>query len=285
MNIEEETRFILNKYKARANKNLGQNFLISEEVVNAIIDSANICDSDLIIEIGPGLGVLTSRMLDKAGKVIAVELDQNMVNILEDRFNNKANLRIINEDILKLDLNNIIKEEKQTNKNIEKVKIVANLPYYISTPIIMKLIESRLDIDEVIVMVQKEVADRLIAKPGAKESGAITYAIDYYCLPSKVIDVDRFSFILAPKVESEVIKLVLRKDTKIKIDNEKEFFLFIKKVFSQRRKTLLNTLVNFKYVEDKEEGIKILEDSGFDQNTRGEILTLEEFGKISKKLF
>lgn len=285
MNIEEETRFILNKYNAKANKNLGQNFLINEDVVNSIIDAANISSNDLIIEIGPGLGTLTSKMLEKAGKVLAVELDSSMIEILSDRFKLYHNLKIINEDILKIDLNEIIDEEKKLNNNLKSVKVVANLPYYISTPIIMKLIESRLDIDEVIVMVQKEVADRLIATPGSKETGAITYAIDYYTFAEKVTDVSRFSFIPAPKVESEVIKLTLRKENKIKIDNEKEFFSFIKKVFTQRRKTLLNILVNYKYVKDKQEGIKILEENGYDINIRGEVLSLEDFAKITKYLF
>ena len=178
MDIYFETKQILDKYKIRANKDLGQNFLIDNNVVQNIIESANINKNDLIIEIGPGLGVLTSRLINKSNNVIAIELDKKMVNIITDRFRDKNNLEIINEDILKVDLKELIKKQKERTK-IDKVKVVANLPYYISTPIIMKLLEQKLGIDEIIVMVQKEVAERLISKTGNRLSGAITYAIEH----------------------------------------------------------------------------------------------------------
>ena len=167
MNSRKETVLLLNHYKLQANKSFGQNFLIDDDVIDGIIESANISKKDLVIEIGPGLGTLTSKLLENANKVIAVEIDNKMVEVISDRFRMYNNLQIINEDILKIDLNAIIENEKQEDG---KVKIVANLPYYISTPIIMKLLEERLNIDEIVVMVQKEVADRLTAKPGTKLS-------------------------------------------------------------------------------------------------------------------
>ena len=183
MNVYDETQFILHKYKIQANKSLGQNFLVNDNVIDEIIRGSNIDKQDLIIEIGPGLGVLTNRLLQESNNVVAVELDKRMVNILKDRFAQNINdqaeskLEIINEDILKINLNQLI-AEKRKNQEIKKVKIVANLPYYISTPIIMKLLENRLDIDEIIVMVQQEVAERLIAKTGTRLAGAITYAVE-----------------------------------------------------------------------------------------------------------
>ena len=178
-NILEETRFIMKKYNIKANKSLGQNFLISQEVVEKIVDCSQITQEDLVIEIGPGLGTLTKYLLEKAGKVICIELDTKMLQILEDRFSLYDNFELINKDVLKVDLKKIIEKEKAEGK-IKKVKIVANLPYYITTPIIMKLLEEELELESITVMIQKEVADRLIAVPGQKNTGAITYSVYYY---------------------------------------------------------------------------------------------------------
>lgn len=280
IDVYDKTQMILKKYKIQADKSLGQNFLIDENVINSIIDSAELSKEDLIIEIGPGLGVLTNGLLEKANKVIAVELDERMVKILSDRFQFYNNLTIINDDILKVDLNKIIKQEKQ-NTSIKKVKVVANLPYYISTPIIMKLLEQQLDINEIIVMVQKEVADRLIAIPGTKLSGAITYAVDYYSKTEKVIDVDKSCFIPKPKVNSEVIKLMIRKKPKISVNDEQLLFEIIKKSFTQRRKTLVNALINYKLVNNKDEATSILKKLNLSPDVRGETLSLETFAKLS----
>ena len=244
MDVFYETKQILEKYKIRANKELGQNFLIDDNVVQKIIESANINRNDFVIEIGPGLGVLTNRLLDRSNNVIAIELDKKMVNVITDRFKERENLEIINEDILKVDLKALIQEKKQKN-NIEQVKIVANLPYYISTPIIMKLLEKKLGINEIIVMVQKEVADRLTSKTGERLAGAITYAIEYYSEAEEIIKVPKESFIPSPKVESEVIKLKIRETPKVNVKNETLLFNLIQKSFSQRRKTLVNALVNY----------------------------------------
>lgn len=274
MNSREETVLLLNHYKLHANKSFGQNFLIDDDVIDGIIESANISKKDLVIEIGPGLGTLTSKLLENANKVIAVEIDNKMVEVISDRFRMYNNLQIINEDILKIDLNAIIENEKQEDG---KVKIVANLPYYISTPIIMKLLEERLNIDEIVVMVQKEVADRLTAKPGTKLSGAITYAVDYYSEAEPVLNVGRDCFIPAPKVDSEVIKLKLRKQPKVEVNNEKELFKLIKLNFTQRRKTLINVLVNSGMVKSKENAMKIFDELEFDYGVRGETLNLEQY--------
>lgn len=286
MNVYDETQFILHKYKIQANKSLGQNFLVNDNVIDEIIRGSNIDKQDLIIEIGPGLGVLTNRLLQESNNVVAVELDKRMVNILKDRFAQNINdqaeskLEIINEDILKINLNQLI-AEKRKNQEIKQVKIVANLPYYISTPIIMKLLENRLDIDEIIVMVQKEVAERLTAKTGTRLAGAITYAVEYYSEATSLIKVPKESFVPSPKVESEVIKLKVRKDEKIHVENEKLLFNIISKSFMQRRKTLSNALLNNNIMKNKDDVKKMWIELGMDENVRGESLTLEQFGKIT----
>ena len=283
MNVYEETQFILHKYKIQANKSLGQNFLVDDNIIEKIIDSSQISKEDLIIEIGPGLGVLTNRLLQEAKYVIAVELDKRMVDILQDRFVSnieKGQLEIINDDILKIDLAKII-EEKRTHGNINNVKVVANLPYYISTPIIMKLLENRLDIDDITVMVQKEVAERLIAKTGSRNSGAITYAVEYYSEAESIIEVPKESFIPSPKVESEVIRLKVRKAPKITVKDEKLLFNIIQKSFMQRRKTLSNALINTHVMQNKIEVEEMLKSLELDSNVRGESLTLEQFGQIT----
>lgn len=284
MSVYEETQAILNTYKIQANKSLGQNFLIDDNVIESIIESSKIEKEDLIIEIGPGLGVLTDRLLKKSDNVVVIELDKRMVSILKNRFCLNKNLEIINEDVLKVDLEELIKNKKQQNK-INKVKIVANLPYYISTPIIMKLLENRLEISEIIVMVQKEVAERLSAKTGEREAGAITYAVEYYAQATQIIDVPKESFIPSPKVESQVIKLEVRKNPKIKVEDEKLLFSIIQKSFMQRRKTLSNALINNKILDNKEEVGKMFKTLGIDSNIRGEKLTLEEFGKITNYVY
>ena len=286
MNVYDETQFILHKYKIQANKSLGQNFLVNDNVIDEIIRGSNIDKQDLIIEIGPGLGVLTNRLLQESNNVVAVVLDKRMVNILKDRFAQNINeqaeskLEIINEDILKINLNQLI-AEKRKKQEIKQVKIVANLPYYISTPIIMKLLENRLDIDEIIVMVQQEVAERLIAKTGTRLAGAITYAVEYYSEATSLIKVPKESFVPSPKVESEVIKLKVRKDEKIHVENEKLLFNIISKSFMQRRKTLSNALLNNNIMKNKDDVKKMWTELGMDENVRGESLTLEQFGKIT----
>ena len=273
----------MKKYSIKANKSLGQNFLISKEVIDAIINCSDISKEDLIIEIGPGLGTLTKYLVQSAGKVICIELDKKMVNILEDRFYLYKNFQIINDDVLKVDLEKIISNVKREGM-LKHVKVVANLPYYITTPIIMKLLEDKLDIESITVMIQKEVADRLTEIPGGKLTGAITYAVYYYCESEKILEVPNDSFIPQPEVTSKVIKLKLRKIPVIEVENEKLFFNIIKSAFMQRRKTLLNGLTNTHIFTTKEQGEKILNEIGIDKNTRAEKLKIEDYYNIYNKL-
>lgn len=280
--IFNDTKFLMKKYGITANKKLGQNFLISEFVIDSIVNASKITEEDLVIEIGPGLGTLTAKLLEKAGKVICIELDDRMISILKDRFFMYENFEVINEDVLKVNLDNLIKENKK-NAKLRNVKIVANLPYYITTPIIMKLLEDKLDIDSIIVMIQKEVADRLTAIPGQKSSGAITYTVYYYANAEEILTVPNTSFIPEPEVESEVIKLNLRKEPAIKVKDEKKFFALIKAAFMQRRKTLLNAVGNSGLGITKEQMEQILNELNIDTRVRGEALSIQQYAQIIEK--
>ena len=279
MNLYNETKYLLKKYNMTANKKLGQNFLIDENAIEEIVNAAQVKKEDLIIEIGPGLGTLTEQLLKNAGKVICIELDTRMLNVLNDRFSLYDNFEIINDDVLKVDIDKLIKQNK--NEKIKTAKIVANLPYYITTPIVMKLLEERLDIESITIMIQKEVADRLVDKPGGENSGAITYAINYYTEPERVIDVPNTSFMPAPEVNSTVIKLNVLNEPSVKVEDEKLLFKIIKLAFMQKRKTLLNALTNGG-LASKEEIQGMLAKLGFDNKIRGEKLTLNDFAKISE---
>lgn len=282
-NIYNETKFIMKKYGITANKRLGQNFLINETVIDTIANASDLTKEDLVIEIGPGLGTLTAKLLERAGKVICIELDDRMINILKDRFFMYENFEIINEDVLKVDLQGLIKKEKE-NKQIKTVKIVANLPYYITTPIIMKLLEEKLDIESITVMIQKEVADRLTAIPGDKKSGSITYTVYYYAQAEEILTVPNSSFIPEPEVESEVIKLNLRKEPIIKVHDEEKLFSLIKAAFIQRRKTLINAIGNSGLDVSKEKIEQILNELNIDTRVRGEALRIEQFAKIADNI-
>ena len=281
-NILEETKNIMRRYNIKPNKSLGQNFLINSEVVENIVQSSDITKDDMVIEIGPGLGVLTKYLLEKAKKVVCIELDTKMVKILQDRFSEYDNIEIINTDVLKINLNEIIEKNKG---KIRKVKVVANLPYYITTPIIMKLIEDRLDIESITVMIQKEVADRLIEIPGGKNTGAITYTVYYYCTSKKIMEVPNTSFIPEPEVTSEIIKMDLRYKPVVDVENPQIMFRIIKSAFMQRRKTLLNALTNANVFINKEQGINILKELNLKENVRAEELTIQDFSNITKIVF
>ena len=292
-NIFEETKYILKKYGITANKSLGQNFLINENVVQNIVQRAEISKEDLVIEIGPGLGTLTKELLEKAGKVIAIELDKRMIEILTDRFSLYNNFELINEDVLKVDLNKIIEQNLQQcmesstsnlqppTSNLKHAKIVANLPYYITTPIIMKLLEENLNIESITVMIQKEVADRLIEIPGGKNTGAITYSVYYYATSEEVVLVEPNSFIPEPAVESKVIKLNIRKEKAVEVTDEKLMFKIIKYAFMQRRKTLVNALEKSDIFTSKNEIIEILKKIGINDKIRGEALSLKDYCNIT----
>lgn len=279
MSVLKDTKFIMDKYHITANKNLGQNFLVNDDAVTGIVDAANVSKDDLIIEIGPGLGTLTKELLDRAGKVICIELDKRMIEILNDRFSMYDNFKVLNDDVLKVNLKELIAKEK-----IKTTKIVANLPYYITTPIIMKLLEERLDIETITVMIQKEVADRLVTAPGTGDTGAITYAIRYYTNPKRVLEVLNTAFIPEPKVNSTVINLEVLKEPKVAVKSEEKLFEVIKTAFMQKRKTLLNALANSNKYGSKEQICKTLELLSIDNRVRPEKLTLEEFAKIADEI-
>ena len=278
-NLYQETRFILNKYKMSANKSLGQNFLINEQIVSDIIEKSNITKQDMVIEIGPGLGTLTARLLEKAGKVVVIELDDKMIPVLEDRFQLYENFELIHDDILKVNLKELM--NKNLKGTIQQVKIVANLPYYITTPIIMKLLEEKLPIDSITVMVQKEVAQRLTAIPGTKNTGAITYTVYYYAEADSIIRVPKDSFFPEPKVDSEVIQLKIREMPPVVTNNEKILFKLIKQAFMQRRKTLVNSLEHSGLFQQKQEIVTLLQKLNINEKVRGEALSLEQFAKIA----
>ena len=281
MDLRNETKFIMNKYGISASKRLGQNFLIDEDVVDEIVRAAQISDEDYVIEIGPGLGTLTAKLVQHAGQVTCVELDNRMISILSERFALYDNFELIHEDILKVDLSKKIAEAiSDSDGKLKQAKVVANLPYYITTPIIMKLLKERLNLQSITVMVQKEVANRLVAEPGSHECGAITYSIYYYTDPVKCIDVSKYSFVPSPEVDSAVINLTLLNEPRIQIEDEQVFFNIIKAAFMQKRKTLINALFSAKIISSKEEGEKILTELGFDKNIRGEKLSLDDYKKI-----
>ena len=280
MNIKKDTYFLLDKYNIRADKSLGQNFLVNQDAIDGIVASSGVIKSDYVIEIGPGLGTLTNELVQKAGHVTCIELDKRMIDILHDRFDLYDNWDLINDDVLKVNLQELIDTNMQ-KYGLKKARIVANLPYYITTPIIMKLLEEHLNLDTITVMIQKEVAERLVAKPGTIDSGAITYSIYYYSEPELNLQVDKTSFIPSPKVDSSVITLNLLKEPRVKVKNEELLFKIIKASFMQKRKTLVNGLVTGGICKSKEEASNYIEKLGFSNTIRGEKLSLEDFAKLS----
>lgn len=264
MSIIYDTKLIMQKYKITPNKNLGQNFLIDEEALNKI--ASNLSKDDTVIEIGPGLGTLTALLVERAKKVIVVEIDKRMIEILKDRFKLYENIEIINEDILKLDIDTVA----------PKAKVVANLPYYITTQIITKIIKS--PIKDITILIQKEVAERICALPGSKQAGAITYFINYYANSTIVDTVSKESFIPNPKVESAIVRIEKLNNPRVKVDNEEIFFKLIKENFTKRRKNILNSLSN---IIEKNKLVEILNKLNISEKTRGEELSLHQFAQIS----
>ncbi|QEK13365.1 16S rRNA (adenine(1518)-N(6)/adenine(1519)-N(6))-dimethyltransferase RsmA [Crassaminicella thermophila] len=275
------TKEIVNKYGFRFSKSLGQNFLIDENILYKIIDGAEVNKEDMVIEVGPGIGTLTQALAEEANKVIAIEIDKNLLPILSETLGDKDNVEIVNEDVLKLNLHKLI-EEKCEGK---PVKVIANLPYYVTTPIIMKFLEEKVPVKNIVVMIQKEVADRMQAKPRSKDYGSLSVAVQYYCEPHIITKVPRSVFIPQPNVESTVIRLTVRDEPKVKVKDEKLLFAVVRAAFGKRRKTLLNALTNSGLGVDKEIIKKVLEESGIEGNRRGETLTIEEFAKLSDILY
>ena len=272
-------RGIKNKYGFKFSRSLGQNFLTDKEVIDGIVEGADITKEDLVIEIGPGIGVLTAAAAEKAGKVIAIEIDTNLVTILGDTLAEFDNVKVINENVLKLDLAKIIEEEAGDYK---AVKVIGNLPYYITTAIIMKLLEEKLPVESITIMMQKEVADRIKSEPGSRIYGAISVAVQYYCRVNVVENVPKEYFMPMPKVDSAVLRLDVRKEAPVNLLDEKMFFRCIKAGFSQRRKTLLNSLTGTGFGK----GVisKCLVNAGIDGKRRAETLSLSDFAAVANEL-
>lgn len=264
-------------------KSLGQNFLRDQETIDNIVQGSFISENALVIEIGPGEGALTTELVEGAGKVIAIELDSRLIPLLRTKFALHDNFEVIHGDILEVDINSIVKKAME-DKNLTDVRVVGNLPYYITTPIIMKLIKSGIKFDSLTVMMQKEVGDRLIATPGTKFAGAITYAVHYRCTVEKICDVSRNSFVPMPKVDSVVLRLNMRDEAPVQVLNEDFYFSCIKAGFAMRRKTLLNSLQGLDNVS-KEKIKNALEENGIDSARRAETLTMEEFAKLSNSIW
>ena len=272
-----KTKKIVEKYGFSFKKNFGQNFLVDERVLGKIVSSAEISKDDVVIEVGPGIGTLTQALAKEAYKVVAVEIDTTLVPILGELLSDFDNIEIINEDILKVDVNAIA--EKYPDK---KIKMVANLPYYITTPIIMNVLENHIPVESITVMIQKEVAYRMKAKPSTKDYGSLSLAVQYYCEPYLVANVPQNCFMPRPNVDSAVIKLTVMDKPKVQVNNEKFMFEFIKAAFSQRRKTLVNCIFSSGLLTlSKDEIGKMLNGLGYDERVRGESLTLEDYGKIT----
>lgn len=271
----EVIRNIMSKSGIKFNKGLGQNFLTDDSVLADIVDGSQIDENTAVIEVGPGIGCLTQALAEKAGKVVSIEIDKGLIPLLNSLFVAYNNVEIVEGDILKTDLKALI-----SNFGDMKVRVAANLPYYITTPIIMKLLEEDLPILSITVMVQKEVAERIVAKPGGKDYGALSVAVQYYSEAEIIREVPAECFMPPPKVDSAVVKMVLgKKDLGV---DEKKFFRLVKAAFAQRRKTLINSIdgSNF-YQMNKQQLKEAVESIGLDEKVRGEVLSLEQFAQLA----
>ncbi len=273
----KKTKEIVEKYDFVFKKKFGQNFLIDTHVINKIVGSANLTKDDLVIEIGPGIGSLTEDMIEQCGKLIAIEIDTNLIPILSEVFSEYDNFELINEDVLKIDFNKLLEE----NKQFKRVKVVANLPYYITTPIIMNFLENDIKVDEIIVMIQKEVAYRMNAKESTKEYGSLSLVVQYLCDTYLVANVPQNCFMPRPNVDSAVIKLTRLEQPRVDVKSPDKLIALFKIAFSQRRKTLVNCIFNsgrFNYT--KEELGEKLESIGINAMARGESLTIQQYADI-----
>ncbi|GAB6179083.1 16S rRNA (adenine(1518)-N(6)/adenine(1519)-N(6)) -dimethyltransferase RsmA [Desulfotomaculum defluvii] len=277
---------IINSYRFKIRKSLGQNFLMDANIIDKIVNAADLTPEDLVFEIGPGLGVLTRRLACSAGKVIAVEIDQNLLPILQETLAEFDNAKVVHADALKVNFDQIAAEHTAgafgTNGN--SFNLVANLPYYITTPILMHLLTSGFNFNRMVVMMQKEVADRMQASPGGKDYGSLSVAVQYYTIPEIVTRVPKTVFYPAPDVESAVIRLTRRKNPPVNLQNEEMFFKVVRAAFGQRRKTLLNSLTGSGLAE-KEVWLEILSKIGVEPTRRGETLSIEDFAMLANTFY
>lgn len=281
LGIPQNTIAVLQKYNFNFQKRFGQNFLIDTNVLDKIISSAEITKEDCVLEIGPGIGTMTQYLAESAREVVAVEIDKNLIPILQDTLSSYDNVTIINDDILKVDIAKLV-QEKNDGKPI---KVVANLPYYITTPIIMGLFESHVPLKSITIMVQKEVADRMQVGPGTKDYGALSLAVQFYAKPQIVANVPPNCFIPRPNVGSAVIRLTRHEQPPVQVKSETFMFELIRASFNQRRKTLVNGLTNAPNLNlAKEQVLEALEKMGLSAQIRGEALTLQQFGQLSDLL-
>lgn len=279
LHSKKDVKQMLRSRDLHFKKSLGQNFLTDEGVLCDIVDASNITKEDYVLEIGPGPGVLTRELAKNAARVVAVELDRDILELLSDNISDYNNVTIINKDILKVDLEELSKEYFDSRP----FKVIANLPYYITTPIVMKLLESKAEIESIVIMIQKEVAERLTAKPGTKDFGAISLAVNYYADAEIVRLVPPEAFVPAPKVFSAVLKLSVLDRPRVDVSDSEYLFKLIKAAFSKRRKTFLNAISGENGIKlTKEEAKEALNSLGFGDNLRGETLSLVEFAQISE---
>lgn len=274
---------IKQRHDFKLSKSLGQNFITDRNVIEKIVDGAGIGPDDLVIEIGPGIGVLTAAAAETASRVVAVEIDKKLIPILSETLGQYDNIRVINRDILKTDINEIINEERAAGNFTGGVKIMGNLPYYITTPIIMSILENGVAADSITIMMQKEVADRIKSAPGGKTYGALSVAVQYYCSVEQITSVPKEVFVPRPKVDSAVLRLSVRKEKPVELASEKVFFACIKHGFGQRRKTLLNSLTGVCGLP-KEQIKEILTETGIEVNRRAETLDIKEFAAIANSV-
>ena len=279
LGIPQNTIAVLQKYNFNFQKKFGQNFLIDTSVLDRIISAAEITKEDCVLEIGPGIGTMTQYLAESAREVVAVEIDKALIPILQDTLSEYDNVTVINEDILKVDINRIVQEKNEGRP----IKVVANLPYYITTPIIMGLFESHVPLKSITIMVQKEVADRMQVGPGTKDYGALSLAVQYYAKPQIVANVPPNCFMPRPNVGSAVIRLTRYEQPPVQVQDEKKMFALIRASFNQRRKTLVNGLTNAPELKLTKEAVaEALEKMNLSPTIRGEALTLEQFAKLSE---
>lgn len=272
---------VLQKYNFNVQKKFGQNFLVDKNILEKIVDAAQITEADCVLEIGPGIGTMTQYLAERAGTVIAVEIDKNLIPVLQDTLSSYNNVTVIHGDILKVDIDRIVKEQNGGRP----MKVVANLPYYITTPIIMALFEKHIALQSITIMIQKEVADRMQAGPGTKDYGALSLAVQYYAEPKIVANVPAACFFPKPNVDSTVIQLVKYTEPPAAVEDENYLFAVIRASFNQRRKTLINGLSNAGTLGVSKENIKdVLDRMGLPSTVRGETLTLEQFTELSNCL-
>lgn len=279
LGIPKNTIEVLQKYNFMFQKKFGQNFLIDTRILEKIIEASGVTKDDMVLEIGPGIGTMTQYLCENAGKVVAVEIDKMLIPILADTLSSYDNVKVINEDILKVDINRLVNEENDG----KPIKVIANLPYYITTPIIMGLFESHVPIESITIMVQKEVADRMQVGPGTKDYGALSLAVQYYAKPQIVANVPANCFMPRPNVGSAVIKLTRHTSVPVDVKNEKLMFKIIRASFNQRRKTLQNSISNSPELSlSKTQIVEALNKMGLSETIRGEALSLEQFAEFTR---